>query len=1256
MSAAIFNGNLVKILKNTLKLGSSVTITGGTLDPQATPIPGNTGDVYISSTTGNIYVKQDSGSSSNWTAPPLTPAAFTDKSVIFSNPSGTLVEDNANFFYDSGTATLTVSNLTVSGTQTSINSTNLDIKDKIVTLNKGGAASSALGSGIEFEEAGSITGYLLVSADRNSFKLKAPNQAGETTITPGASGITLDQSSHNPVTIGTANGLSVLGQVISLSIADGSTTGALSSTDWNTFNGKQNALGFTPENVANKDTDGTLAANSDVKYPSQKAIKTYTDNGLSLKEPVITATTSADYYRGDKTFQPLNTGSVPENGNLYYTQGRFDTAFAAKSTTNLTEGSNLYFTNARARAAVSATAPLVDTAGVFSIPVATNSVDGYLSSTDYTSFAGKEPAITAGTTLQYFRGDKSFQTLDTLAVPENTNLYYTAARFNTAFASKDTGALTEGSNLYFTNARARSALSVDGGSDPLAYNSATGVFSMPAAATAQSGYLSSTDWNTFNNKPSSINNKIYYVSNNGNDSNIGYDINKPFLTLGAALTAAGNSGNQICVTPGTYTGNYTISNQNVTITTVGKEPGGLVLFTGTLTVSNSSSSVRIANITIDTVNHTGAGSLYLDQVKINTALSSSNSGYLQVSSSEIVGPTNTATISVTGSGTKVFNNGSQVGAMTVNNASAIVNSSNNVLMFQVTLSAGIMLINNTPVYSPTGTTNSIVVTGASSVLYLTSVNLLTPTNTAARMSIAAASFYSLRASYFDKVNSVLSGTNLSQDMFTDGINTNSYKSDLFTASTVPVINSSKQIVSSSVTATQLGYVDFTSSGQTQLNGKQNTLTIGNITDAGTDGITVSGGTGAIIGAGVSLSQHVADSTHNGYLSQTDWNIFNSKQAALGFTAENSANKGIANGYASLDASALIPITQIPPAALERLVVVADQTARFALTTASVQNGDTVKQTDTGAMYFVIDETNLGNSSGYSIYTAGTASSVAWSGITGIPAPVTALSGTNTGDQTITLTGDVTGSGTGSFAATIAANAVSNSKLAQMAAHTFKGNNTGSTANAIDLTATQLTAELDVFTSVLQGVAPASSGGTTNFLRADGTWAAPPSSGGTVTTVSVATSNGFAGSVANATSTPAITVSTTVTGILKGNGTAISAATAGTDYLAPITGDISHTSFTAADNQSSAADVTGFVFANAVTRSFDAIVSVVRGATYSQYKIQGIQKAASWELNQSYVGDITGITFSITSSGQVQYTSTSTGNSATVKFRAQSTLV
>lgn len=77
---------------------------------------------------------------------------------------------------------------------------------------------------------------------------------------------------------------------------------------------------------------------------------------------------------------------------------------------------------------------------------------------------------------------------------------------------------------------------------------------------------------------------------------------------------------------------------------------------------------------------------------------------------------------------------------------------------------------------------------------------------------------------------------------------------------------------------------------------------------------------------------------------------------------------------------------------------------------------------------------------------------------------------------------------------IKANAVTNPTLAQMTAHTYKGNNTGSTANAADITSTQLTADLNIFTNSLQGLTPSSGGGTSKFLRADATWVA----GGTAT--------------------------------------------------------------------------------------------------------------------------------------------------------------
>jgi hypothetical protein len=104
------------------------------------------------------------------------------------------------------------------------------------------------------------------------------------------------------------------------------------------------------------------------------------------------------------------------------------------------------------------------------------------------------------------------------------------------------------------------------------------------------------------------------------------------------------------------------------------------------------------------------------------------------------------------------------------------------------------------------------------------------------------------------------------------------------------------------------------------------------------------------------------------------------------------------------------------------------------------------------------------------------------------------------------------------------------------------------------------------------------------------------------------------------------------------------------------GDIQETRFTAADNQSSPANVTGLAFANASVRSFETTLSIVRGSTYAQYKMNGVQAASSWYMTQSYVGDNTGLIFTITSAGQVQYQSTSTGNTALLVFRSITTSV
>lgn len=110
-------------------------------------------------------------------------------------------------------------------------------------------------------------------------------------------------------------------------------------------------------------------------------------------------------------------------------------------------------------------------------------------------------------------------------------------------------------------------------------------------------------------------------------------------------------------------------------------------------------------------------------------------------------------------------------------------------------------------------------------------------------------------------------------------------------------------------------------------------------------------------------------------------------AAVGAIA--ASEKGQPLGVATLDAEGFVSLTQMNPAVIERVVVVPDEAGRYALTTAQVQNGDVVNQQSPApsSMWYVVDQTNLDNASGYLPFSSGVAASVAWSGITGKPAIV-----------------------------------------------------------------------------------------------------------------------------------------------------------------------------------------------------------------------------------------------------------------------------
>ena len=99
--------------------------------------------------------------------------------------------------------------------------------------------------------------------------------------------------------------------------------------------------------------------------------------------------------------------------------------------------------------------------------------------------------------------------------------------------------LVSPTNKWFTDTRARAALSA---SSPLAYNSGTGVFSIPAATSSQNGYLTSTDWTTFNNKLSGSGTTNYVPkftsSDTIGDSNI--QVSGSLITLGSNSYVNGN--------------------------------------------------------------------------------------------------------------------------------------------------------------------------------------------------------------------------------------------------------------------------------------------------------------------------------------------------------------------------------------------------------------------------------------------------------------------------------------------------------------------------------------------------------------------------------------------------------------------------------------------------------------------------------------------------------------------------------------------
>lgn len=172
-----------------------------------------------------------------------------------------------------------------------------------------------------------------------------------------------------------------------LPFASSTSHGKLSSASFAVFNAKIGTLngrtevtqalaigssGSSPNWVS---TAGLHTLNLPTASASKSGILSSSDWILfNSKQASLSGGTSSQYLRGDMTFAALTTSAVPE-------------------------GSNLYYSDARVRAAISATSPVVFSAGgVISIQVATTAQPGYLTAADWTTFNNKISSVTTDAT------------------------------------------------------------------------------------------------------------------------------------------------------------------------------------------------------------------------------------------------------------------------------------------------------------------------------------------------------------------------------------------------------------------------------------------------------------------------------------------------------------------------------------------------------------------------------------------------------------------------------------------------------------------------------------------------------------------------------------------------------------------------------------------------------------------------------------------------------------------------------------------
>ena len=334
-----------------------------------------------------------------------------------------------------------------------------------------------------------------------------------------------NSAANNALTIDASNAATFIGSVTATShITSGGTSsqfvkgnGTLDSTAYVSLTAFS---GTSP--IQYNNTTGTISIlQSGIAQSGYLSSTDWNTFNSKASLSAFSATTPLSYNSGTGEFsiQVANTG---QSGYLTNTDwNTFNGKQSALSFGNLTETSSSILTIAGGTGAV------IGSGTTIAVKQANSTQSGYLSSTDWTTFNNKQTQINgtgfvkaSGITISYDNSTyylasnpSGYITLSSLT--GTTPITYNNGTGAISIAQANTSTSGYLSSTDWNTFNNKVGLSSFSASPPLSYNSSTGAFSITQSSGSTNGYLSSTDWTTFNNKQSALTNPVTGTGTSG---------------------------------------------------------------------------------------------------------------------------------------------------------------------------------------------------------------------------------------------------------------------------------------------------------------------------------------------------------------------------------------------------------------------------------------------------------------------------------------------------------------------------------------------------------------------------------------------------------------------------------------------------------------------------------------------------------------------------------------------------------------------